>query len=145
MTNASKHRPEDEVRRVEQERIQAIRNNDADTLNRIQADNYLSIDPLGEIITKAQDQAVVRSGLIKFESIETDQLTFRTFEHDTVVITGGMAWRGHFQDADISGQFRYSAVYTKLHGAWRIVTSQLTRITPRGMYLISQQARSFAP
>ena len=143
-------RAEEEVRRLEEERVQAIRTNDADTLNRIQAENYLAVDPLGEIITKAQDQAVVRSGMITFDSIETDQLTFRTFGQ-TIIIVGFMAWQGRFQNFDISGQFRYSAVYARKQGhctqlgPWQIVTMQLTRITPRGLYLFSQMARAFAP
>lgn len=118
-----------DVLQVEQDRINAIKNNDADTLSRIMADDFTATGPYGETITRDEDLGNVRAGNFHFASITTSNLRVRANAR-AAVITGGMAWVGKFMTQDISNTFSYTAIYFKQASRWRLVTLQFTILAP---------------
>ena len=46
------------------------------------------------------------------------------------VLTGHAKWRINYKGRDIDNERRYTSVYAKRGGRWRMVALQLTRLTP---------------
>ncbi len=119
-----------EVQQVEKEWREAWVRGDPVALDRIHADDYLSINYLGQLSTKAQVMADVRAGAFKYESMAHKDVVMRVYG-DVVIVNALTINKGHRQQRDVSGEFRYTRVYVKRAGHWRAVLSQYTRpVTP---------------
>lgn len=119
-----------EVRQMEKEWREAWVRGDPVILARIHADNYFSINYLGQLSTKEQVMADVRAGAFKYESMEHKDVVMRVYGN-VVIVNGLTINKGHRQQRDVSGEFRYTRVYVKRGGRWQAVLSQYTRpVTP---------------
>src|ERR1700688_2224635 len=63
-----------DVTKIEEERAQALENGDIAVLDRILADDYVYVNVLGELNTKARRLDTTRSGVSKHESLKEDDL-----------------------------------------------------------------------
>jgi ketosteroid isomerase-like protein len=99
--------------------------NDTKLFEQVAMDDYISINPQGLLATKTQSLANVKN--FKFESIDTDDVQVNV-HGDTGLVTGRALVKGKMGTQDISGQYRYTRVYTKENGRWRAVSFQLTPI-----------------
>jgi len=115
-----------EVQQVEKEWREAWVAGDPIALDRIHADDYLSINYLGQFSTKDQVMADVRAGAFKYESIEHKDVVMRVYGN-VVIVNGRTINKGHRQQRDVSGEFSYTRVYVKLDGRWQAELSQYTR------------------
>lgn len=115
-----------EVQQVEKEWREAWVRGDPVALDRIHADDYLSINYLGQLSTKAQVMADVRAGAFKYESMAHKDVVMRVYG-DVVIVNARTINKGHRQQRDVSGEFRYTRVYVKRGGHWQAVLSQYTR------------------
>jgi ketosteroid isomerase-like protein len=115
-----------EVQQVEKEWREAWIRGDPVALDRIHADDYLSINYLGQLSTKAQVMADVRAGAFKYESMAHKDVVMRVYG-DVVIVNARTINKGHRQQRDVSGEFRYTRVYVKRGGHWQAVLSQYTR------------------
>lgn len=132
VTNSSAQTPDDlakaEVKQVEKEWREAWVKGDPAALDRIHADDYLSINYLGQFSTKAQVMADVRAGAFKYESMKHKDVVMRVYGN-VVIVNGRTINKGHRQQRDVSGEFSYTRVYVKLNGRWQAELSQYTRPT----------------
>ncbi|HXS06203.1 MAG TPA: nuclear transport factor 2 family protein [Rhizomicrobium sp.] len=119
-----------EVTQTEKEWREAWVKGDPVALDRIHADDYLSINYLGQISTKAQVMADVRAGAFKYESMEHKDVVMRVYGN-VVIVNGRTINKGHRQQRDVSGEFSYTRVYVKLDGRWQAELSQYTRPVTR--------------
>src|SRR5205085_11820613 len=78
---------EQDIRRVDEERVQAQMHADAAALTRIYADDFLGVGPSGTVRTKPQVLADFTSGSLRFQSITTSEVQVRVYA-DTAVETG---------------------------------------------------------
>ncbi len=117
---------EQELRKLNEEGAKAYLQRDTKALERIWADDFIFTNPFGEVTTKAQEIANVKSGELTFESFTTDDVQVRTFV-DVAVLTGRATVKGHYKGQDISGRYRYTDTYVKLEGRWQIIAAQATR------------------
>ncbi|HWU54863.1 MAG TPA: nuclear transport factor 2 family protein [Rhizomicrobium sp.] len=115
-----------EVRQVEKEWREAWVRGDPVALDRIHADDYLSINYLGQLSTKAQVMSDVRAGAFKYESMEHKDVVMRVYG-DVVIVNARTINKGHRRQRDVSGAFSYTRVYVKRNGHWQAVLSQYTR------------------
>lgn len=127
---------EQEIERLEQQRLNAYLKLDASALERIMSNNYMSVYANGEVVTKAQELESIKSapaGVLSNLSATIDQLSVHHFGtsavlRGTLTIKGIVVW---FQkDLKIDASFRYTAVYIKQRNVWQIVASQYTHIAP---------------
>ncbi|MBA3711301.1 MAG: nuclear transport factor 2 family protein [Pyrinomonadaceae bacterium] len=118
---------EQAVRQLDTERVQALLRSNTTTLERIFADDYANTNNSGEVLTKGQVMAEVKSGDVKYETITIDDVQVRVYG-DTAVLTGRATVKGARKGQDISGQNRVTRVYVKQAGGWRLVAQQSTRI-----------------
>ncbi len=125
--SAPQGKVEQELIKLEQDRAQAVIRGDTAFLEQNTADDYTFITPRGTLMTKAQLLANLKSGEIKLQSQNLDDLQVRVYG-ETAVLTGRSTQKGQFLGQDSSGQYRFTRVYVKQNGRWQSAAFQSTRI-----------------
>jgi len=125
-TPASTENVEQTIRRLENERSQAIVRGDTATLERIYADDFSNVGSSGAVRNKAQLIADNKSGALKVESQTLDNVNVRVYG-DAAIVTGLATLKGQDKGKDISGQFRFTRVYVKRNGQWQMVVAHNSR------------------
>ena|SRR5579871_3695689 len=99
------------------------------TLDRLLADDFLLIDVMsGSEVTKPMLRAVVESGQLVFDTIDSIEARVR-FYQTTAIVTGRTQMQGRFGETPFAASSRYTHVYVESQGSWRLVTAQGTQIT----------------
>ena len=130
--------PESENRKSEQEVRQTIEKyraallqRDIPTLEKIWADDYVFVNASGEVLTKAQRLANLKSGQTTLESInEEEKLTVRVYQNSAVA-TSRVTIRGQYSGQPTSGQYRSTHVWVKGTTGWQLVSNQLTALSAK--------------
>jgi hypothetical protein len=125
---------EREIRKLEQERLNAYLQLDSSALDRITSDDYTSIYADGQIVTKAQEMQGLKSapaGMLSSVTAKIDQLSVRHYQTTAflvgkLVIKGKIAWSQ--KNITLNASFRYSATYVKSKDRWQVVACQFTKI-----------------
>jgi len=120
----------EEVRKVDEEGFKAVLNKDADTLNQIYADDIAFTYASGQMRTKAQAVDDIRSGRNKLFKLDHDDIRIHVYGN-TVVLTGRTQSTLRCCDADSKPSQvhrRFTNVYMKLAGKWRLIAHQVTPI-----------------
>ena len=118
---------EQQIMALNQEWADAIVRGDVAALDRLFADDMIVTTSGGELRNKAQEMDELKPGTeIKTYFFNTDDVRVRVYK-DAAVVTGMARWRINYQGRDIDNQRRYTSVYVKQQGRWRIVAQQLTR------------------
>ena len=116
-----------QLKRMEKERAGALMKGDAGFFDRTTADDYTMITSSGELRNKARAMGDLKSGEVKFQSADVDELEVRVYG-DTAVVTGRHTQKAQSAGNDISGQYRFTRVYVKQKGQWKAVAYQATHI-----------------
>jgi ketosteroid isomerase-like protein len=116
---------EADVRATEDRRIKALIDDDFPTLEAIFADDLTYTHSSSVLDTKAAYMAALRSGKSKYEAIERKPSAVRVYG-DTAIMTGEAQIKLRSQPAPF--WLRYTLMYVKQGGAWKMVAWQSTRI-----------------
>jgi len=116
-----------EVLKVDDERGQAMLKLDLATLDRLQADSLVVVSAKGQVLDKAQYMEQVRSGSMKFLTWAMDQRRFHIYG-DTVIVTGRATSVMEVQGKINRTPRRFTSVYIKQQGQWRLVSHHSTVI-----------------
>ena len=110
---------EQEIKKLEQERLSAYLHLDLSSLERIMSDDYRSIYADGQIVTKSQEMQGIKSapvGMLSSLAAKIDELSVRLFG-TTALLSGRLTIKGKIvwseKDIDINAACRYTAVYVK--------------------------------
>ncbi len=122
-------RPEQEIQKLEQDSRHFSLAGKTDHFERVAREDFLLVDPRGNLRTKAEELRRRRNGETKFESIEVDEEQIRVFGN-AAVITGRSKVRGRHRENRVDGTYRFTRVYVNDQGTWRIVSSHSTRVEP---------------
>ena len=117
---------EQELTRLTDQYVAALKGKDAAALERIWADDLTFITPGGAVQTKAQRMADIKSGATKFDTLEPSERTVRVYG-DAAVMTSLSTIKGQYGGQEASGQYRVTQVWARRGGAWQIVAIQMTR------------------
>ena len=110
-----------ELMRLESAWNTAHTTGDAETLDRLWA-NDLEVDVPGMTpMTKAESLAFARTGRMRFERYETSDLKVRTYG-DTAVVTGRLQRTRIVDGRQRDDDWRFTKVYIRQAGAWRVVS-----------------------
>lgn len=102
--------------------------NDIEANDRLQADNWLNVNPDGSVTTKAELLELLKAGTFKITSIDNEDVLVRTYG-DSAVVTGLSTTKRAGQNGEtISRQVRFTRVHTKTHGRWRVVSAHNTLV-----------------
>ena len=110
------------------ERDAALKAGNTAKLETIYADDYMSTGPTGVSRTKALVMEDFKSGVLKVESISSDDIRIRV-HGDTAIATGVNTMKGTDRGRVMGGQNRFTQVWVKgTDGSWRIAAFQLTPV-----------------
>ena len=104
------------------------------------ADDYTAINANGILQTKEEWLASLRSGRVRFTTLDISDRKVR-FYGETAVVTSRAQVQGTGLDGGAFGSFRYTRVYVRnAEGKWKIVSFEASRITnSRGVKISSTQ------
>ena len=100
---------------------------DTTLLERILADDYIGIGPLGFMLTKQEWLARHETGDLKYESFNLDEVKVRVY-NDAAVLIGRQVQNATYRGNSIPGQFRITLVFVHQQGQWQLVSLQLSSI-----------------
>ncbi len=112
-----------ELLRLEKVWNDAHLNGDAEALDALWADDLTVTVPKMQVLTKADALAFARSGKMKFQRYETTDVQARVYG-DAAVVTGHLLRTRKIQDNEISDDWRFTKVYIRSSGKWRVVSWQ---------------------
>lgn len=118
---------EQEVLKLNKEYDEAIVRRDAAAFDRLMADDFSYTSSDGEVVTKAQEMANLKSGDTKLESGQSHDTQVRVYG-DAAVVTGRWASKGTRKGKAFDDHERYTTVYVKRDGRWQIVSDHTSRI-----------------
>jgi uncharacterized protein (TIGR02246 family) len=121
---------ENAVREVEDRFAAAYGHNDADALDALWASDYTFVNPAGQVWTKGQRLAAVRSGELKIESYSRDDENIRVYG-STAVVTYRSHVKAERNGRDISSDRRVITVLVRRDSRWQAVAQQSTTIAQR--------------
>ena len=116
-----------EIKKLEEERNQAILKGDFAVIERMTSDDYTFVTLRGEMRTKAEIVSGFKSGSFKYQSRTISDLNVRVYG-DAAVVTGKSIQKGSENGKDYSGDYWFTRVYTKQDGRWVTVALQTTPI-----------------
>jgi ketosteroid isomerase-like protein len=116
-----------QVEALEMQWREAQLNNNVSDMEHLLADDYVGISANGTIESKSQALAVRQAGTLHITQLELSDLKVRIYG-DTAVVTSRAELQGTNGQRDISGTYRYTRVYTRRLGQWKIVSFEASRI-----------------
>ena len=118
-----------EIETLEAELRAAQLGADVAALDRLIADDLLFTGPDGALATKADDLAAYRGGVMRVATHEPLELRVRRVGADVAVVALRTHMTGSYAGAPFAGTARYTRVWAREGGRWRIVAGQVS-VTP---------------
>jgi uncharacterized protein (TIGR02246 family) len=126
-TSASVEETKREVLQVNEAMSKAIRSKDTDALARILCDDFVYTNQTGELLTKAQMLANIRSGKLTTVQQRYENLVPHVFGN-TVVLTGTSKTTLVYAGQRSDGPRRFTRVYVKQDGEWRVAAQHVSLV-----------------
>jgi ketosteroid isomerase-like protein len=121
----------DDVRReileAERRREAAQLRGDWQTIQRLNAPDFIDVGGAGVIRTGPQNAEAMRSGTLRFQTVENSDQEVRVY-HDVAIVTGISHRTGSYAGSPFEQRLRYTRVYVRENGVWRAVLAQNTRL-----------------
>jgi ketosteroid isomerase-like protein len=121
------HELHKEIETLELQWREAQLSNDVSVMDRLLADDYIGISASGTIETKAEALALRRAGTLHITTLDINDLKVRIYG-DTAVVTSRADLEGTNGTSSISGKYRYTRVYNRRFGQWKIVSFEASHI-----------------
>ena len=107
-----------EVRKAIEKYRTALLQRDIPALEKIWADDYVFVNASGDVLTKAQRLANVKSGATTLDSIkEEEEIIVRVYQNSAVA-TSRVTIKGQYEGQSTSGQYRSTHVWVKGSTGW---------------------------
>lgn len=116
-----------EIEALEEQWRLAVIANDVTQMDHLLSDDYIGISANGTVETKAQVLALRKAGTVRIKTLEINDLKVRVYG-DTAVVTSRADLEGTNGQSDISGNYRYTRVYNRRYGQWKIVSFEASRM-----------------
>jgi len=101
----------------------AVKNNDAATMDRILADDFILVTGRGKVYNKTDLLDTARNKDIPYEHQEDTQQTVRVWD-DTAVITALLWQKGIYKGEPFDDHLWFSDTYVRTPNGWRYVFGQ---------------------
>lgn len=116
-----------EIEALEQQWQQATVTNNIGEMNKLLADDYVGITSNGTVENKQQALAQRSAGTVRITKLDITDTHVRVYG-DTAVVTSQAQLEGTNGTSDIGGQYRYTRVYNRRLGQWKIVSFEASRM-----------------
>jgi len=121
---------EEELLKLEKAFAEAIVKNDLNGIEQLVTDDWIIIDPNGEIVDRARFFEVIKSGALTHEIMESEDFHVRVYG-DSAVVTAITSTRGKFMGQEFSTRERATDVFVKRDERWQCVLTHLTRFAKK--------------
>ena len=109
------------------EYAQALTKHDVEALNEIWSIDYTFVNPRGELLSKAQRIANIKSGTTEFQTMSPQKERLHV-QGNFAVEVGRIVVEGEYSGHESSGEYRYTTVWIKIQKRWRMLANQITLI-----------------
>lgn len=116
-----------ELARVANDWDQAMVSNDPRVIGQFMADDWILIGPDGSVDTKPRFLALIGSGALTHDVMESHDMDVRVYGDAGVVIARGVSG-GAWQGARFLLHERVSSVFIRANGHWRCVSTHLSKL-----------------
>ncbi|HEU4983602.1 MAG TPA: nuclear transport factor 2 family protein [Acidobacteriaceae bacterium] len=127
LPHRSSHDLQKHIETLEMQWRDAVIHHNVRVMDRLLADDYLGISANGTVETKAEELAQSRAGTLRIKSLDLSDIKVRIYGN-TAVVTSRAELTGMNGQSDISGNYRYTRVYNKRYGQWKIISFEASRI-----------------
>ena len=103
--------------------------NDADAIGQFMADDWVIVGADGRVGDRATFLALVQSGALSHDVMESHDLEVRVYGETAVVLSRGVSG-GTYRGQPFRERERVSCVFVKSGGRWRCVLTHLSRLSP---------------
>jgi ketosteroid isomerase-like protein len=132
LPRAQKHEVRHEIDQLEDAWRNAILKGNTTALDPLLADDYMAITSSGTLQTKEQTLDNLRSGRVRFTTLDITDRKVR-FYGTTALVTSVATVEATTSEGQISGAYRYTRVYVRNpQGMWKIVSFEASRIREPG-------------
>lgn len=121
---------QEEILELERKFGEAMIQNDASSIGRILSDDWIIIDPDGSVIGKSRFLAVIKSGALRHEAMDSEDIRVRTYG-DTAIVTALTHTRAKYLEKEFTTHERATDVFAKSNGRWQCVLTHLTTLTKK--------------
>ena len=105
---------------------------DVATLDRLIDDDLLFTGPDGQLASKADDLAAHRSGVVRFRSHEPEDMRVRQVGADVAIVALRTRLAVVVNGVEIAGTYRYTRIWNRAGGSWRIVGGHVSEVPGGG-------------
>jgi len=109
------------------EYAQALTKRDVETLDEIWTADYTFVNPRGELLSKAQRIANIKSGTTEFQTMRPEKDRLHV-QGNFAVEVGRIVVEGEYSGHESNGDYRYTTVWIKVQKRWRMLANQITLI-----------------
>jgi ketosteroid isomerase-like protein len=120
---------EQQINALADQFTQAFGKADTGFMEKYFADDFTGIHSDGKLSTKAQEIDNVKSGTLKWASVDLHERKIRVYR-ETAVVVGLASSTGTVGGKPYSGDFRTTQIWVKHKGNWKVVAFQSTRVAP---------------
>jgi ketosteroid isomerase-like protein len=119
-----------ELQSLDKEWSAAIVKNDVDAIGRFMSDDWVIIGPEGNVIDRSRFLAVIKSGDLTHESMESDDWLVQVYG-DTAIVTAQAKSKGKYRGQSFATHERSTSVFLRKDGRWQCIHTQLTPIAKK--------------
>ena len=113
---------ERELLTLEKDWGNALVKSDTAFIDRVTTEDWTWTGPDGNVFTKAQSLAMLKSGEDLVSSLVTDNMKARVYG-DAAVVTGRNTVKETMKGKDVSGQYQWTDFFVKRDGRWLCMAS----------------------
>src|ERR1041385_1244596 len=96
---------------------------DAETLEKLWADDFTAIVPNMQVMTKKDIIGFYRTGRAKFQKYETTDIKIKIYDN-AAIVTGKVFRSRNFNGNYIDDKWQFTKMYIKHDGKWQIIAWQ---------------------
>lgn len=119
--------PKQAVENMEEQWRKAQLAGDANAMSDLLSDDFVGITAFGKVNTKAQYLARIRDRVVQVQSMDLSDVKVKIIGAHVAVVTSRAEVTGINEGTQVKGAFRYTRVYERNAGVWRITSFEATR------------------
>lgn len=116
------------IESIEKQRFTAMEKKDIPFLEEVLADDLVYIHSNALTETKADFLSSIKTGKIVYEKMEVEEMQVRRYEKTTAIVNGIVHVQVQLNGKAADLRLRYTNVYIKQNGKWKMETWQSTKL-----------------
>jgi hypothetical protein len=118
---------QDQIKALLDQSRQAALKGDSSYIEQNAADDYIRVNFDGKVLSKSDAASALKSGDVKYESIQTGDYTIHVY-NDAAVASYSADVKGTYKGQDISGKSQITRVFVKRGGKWQEVAFHSSKV-----------------